>query len=85
MSGSIILIFNLQLVTSSGMIAGKLGETIYVRLLKTSWSHVAVTKINFCFIIFLQLFFFVYLNILVFFLVYVGINYDLGTIYKKNF
>lgn len=83
MSGSIILIFNLHFVTSSGMIAGKLGETIYVRLLKTSWSHVAVTKINFCFVIILQLFFVVYLNILLF--LYVGINYDLGTMYKKNF
>lgn len=71
MSGSIILIFNLQFVTSSGMIAGKLGETIYVRLLKTSWSHVAVTKINFCLRLYIFAAFvwcFVYLKCITFFL-----------------
>lgn len=46
MSGEIILILSLQLLTSFDINAGKLGDTIYVILLKTSCSHVAVTKIK---------------------------------------
>lgn len=43
MSGDIIFTFNLHVLMSADMSAGKLGDTMYVMLFFTSWSHDAVT------------------------------------------